>query len=446
MTGCVAPAAAFGLLLLQAASSSVSGLDAIDRDISAGVYGNVDRLYVMRGARSSRTTTIRATIARSAAAASDRSGAATAAQTQAGCTSSTTCIPTGILYYKGRDIHTLQSVTKSIAATAIGIALRRGEIRTLEQPFLEHFADKDLSRIDPRLRKATIADLLTMRSGIEWHEQDRPLGDTNTTIQLERSRTGSSSRSISRWMPRPAPSGPTTAAAASCCRASSATRPAASSTTTCANSSSRRLASRISTGRKPRPAILTPKAGCISPAAGLARIGELYLRDGVWNGQRILPERWVQQATRVTRRDVAPGWDYGYQWWITSQDGVDVWAGRGFGGQLLLVIPARDTVAVAYAWNVFGGPRAKPRLAAHRRAHCREVSAFRSSYLWYGLKSSGAPNGTLSSSRMPAAPWSSARRPCRAPRSAPTHSCRGVLIRIDREVVDVRNGQLLNRR
>jgi hypothetical protein len=31
-----------------------------------------------------------------------------------------------------------------------------------------------------------------------------------------------------------------------------------------------------------------------------------------------------------------------------------VWAGRGFGGQLLLVIPARDTVAVVLAWNVFG--------------------------------------------------------------------------------------------
>ena len=44
----------------------------------------------------------------------------------------------------------------------------------------------------------------------------------------------------------------------------------------------------------------------------------------------------------------------GYQWWITSRGGVDVWAGRGFGGQLLLVIPSRDLVAVVLAWNVFG--------------------------------------------------------------------------------------------
>lgn len=44
---------------------------------------------------------------------------------------------------------------------------------------------------------------------------------------------------------------------------------------------------------------------------------------------------------------------------VTSRNGVDIWAGRGFGGQLLLVIPARDIVGVVPAWNVFGTP-AKP--------------------------------------------------------------------------------------
>ena len=50
------------------------------------------------------------------------------------------------------------------------------------------------------------------------------------------------------------------------------------------------------------------------------------------------------------------GWDYGYQWWVMSHDGADIWAGRGFGGQLLIVIPSRDIVAVVNAWNVFGTP------------------------------------------------------------------------------------------
>ena len=90
-------------------------------------------------------------------------------------------------YYQGRDVHTLQSVTKSIAATVIGVALGRGEIAALDRPFLQYFKDRDLSRVDPRLHRATLDDLLTMRSGIEWHEQDRPLDDTNTTVQLEKS-------------------------------------------------------------------------------------------------------------------------------------------------------------------------------------------------------------------------------------------------------------------
>jgi hypothetical protein len=47
VTAWVRSAAAFGLLL-QTAAPAVPALDAIDRDISAGVYGNVDRLYVVR--------------------------------------------------------------------------------------------------------------------------------------------------------------------------------------------------------------------------------------------------------------------------------------------------------------------------------------------------------------------------------------------------------------
>jgi CubicO group peptidase (beta-lactamase class C family) len=48
----------------------------------------------------------------------------------------------------------------------------------------------------------------------------------------------------------------------------------------------------------------------------------------------------------------APG--YGYQWWRYDRRGVDVWAGNGFGGQFLLVVPQHRLVAVVNSWNVFG--------------------------------------------------------------------------------------------
>jgi CubicO group peptidase (beta-lactamase class C family) len=97
------------------------------------------------------------------------------------------------------------------------------------------------------------------------------------------------------------------------------------------------------------------EGGLYLTAEDLAKIGYLYLQDGVWDGNRILPAGWVRDATTRHATAVGGGWDYGYQWWITSRNGVDVWAGRGFGGQLLLVVPARDLVAVVNSWNVFGG-------------------------------------------------------------------------------------------
>ncbi|HEX6643261.1 MAG TPA: serine hydrolase, partial [Gemmatimonadales bacterium] len=76
-------------------------------------------------------------------------------------------------WWQGGDLHTLQSVTKSVTATLIGIAQAQGEIGGFDTPLLSFFGAYDLSNVDPRLRQATLADLLTMRSGIEWHESDR---------------------------------------------------------------------------------------------------------------------------------------------------------------------------------------------------------------------------------------------------------------------------------
>jgi len=352
--------------LLQAAPP-VSSLEAIDRDARAGAYGNIDRLLVIRKG----TSVIDARYPRDYRDISrGRRGPIGCGQ---GCDDPAWMHefnyfhPEWHPYYQGRDVHSLQSVTKSIAATMIGIALGRGEIKTLEQPFLEHFTSKDLSRVDSRLRKATIADVLTMRSGIEWHEQDRPLDETNTTIQLERSRDW-----IQFTLDQPMDAAPGTAWAY--------------------NSGGSQLLSGIilnATGRHiddyAREYLFAPlgitdfhwkktptghpdtEGGLYLSADALARIGQLYLNDGMWNGRRVLPDGWVKQATARHAANVSPGWDYGYQWWITSQDGVKVWAGRGFGGQFLFVIPARETVAVVYAWNVFGTPApaiARPLLEA----------------------------------------------------------------------------------
>ena len=341
-------------------SQGVNGeaLAAIDAGARAGTYGNVDAILVTRNGRlvaDYRYTRDYAEISR---------GRIDALGCGEGCTDASRMHafnyyhPRWHPYYGGTSVHTLQSVTKSIAATVIGIALEKGDIKTLDEPFLEFFKSQrelDLTRVDPRLHRATLRDLLTMRSGIEWHESDRPLDETNTTWQLEQSKDW-----IAFTLAQPMDADP--------------------GTTWTYNSGGSALMAGIvrrATGRhidayaaehlfaplgirafhwKTTPTgYPDTEGGLYLSAPDLAKIGYLYLRGGLWEKRRVLPEGFVRDATSPHAKGVAGTWDYGLQWWVTSRGGAEICAGRGFGGQLLIVIPSRDIVAVVNAWNVFGG-------------------------------------------------------------------------------------------
>jgi CubicO group peptidase (beta-lactamase class C family) len=87
-----------------------------------------------------------------------------------------------------------------------------------------------------------------------------------------------------------------------------------------------------------------------------ARFGLLYLNDGVWNGERILPEGWVKYTT--TPADAAPKGEYGALWWLNAgQKGnpsnrllpnvpTDAFSAQGFEGQYVYVIPSKKLVVV----------------------------------------------------------------------------------------------------
>jgi CubicO group peptidase (beta-lactamase class C family) len=87
-----------------------------------------------------------------------------------------------------------------------------------------------------------------------------------------------------------------------------------------------------------------------------ARFGLLYLHDGVWQGERILPERWAEYARTPT--PAAPRQEYGAHWWLPSvrerskaqARGVslpeDMFFAQGFEGQNIFVIPSRKLVIV----------------------------------------------------------------------------------------------------
>jgi CubicO group peptidase (beta-lactamase class C family) len=76
-----------------------------------------------------------------------------------------------------------------------------------------------------------------------------------------------------------------------------------------------------------------------------AKIGELYRNDGVWAGERILPEGWVAAST-APAYTFTQGNGYGYLWWKVGGLGVPAYAAVGYRQQWILVVPERELVVV----------------------------------------------------------------------------------------------------
>jgi CubicO group peptidase (beta-lactamase class C family) len=99
-----------------------------------------------------------------------------------------------------------------------------------------------------------------------------------------------------------------------------------------------------------------------------AKFGLLYLRDGVWEGERVLPEGWVDFAT--TPPPAAKNSDtYGAGWWLTPPEGTGkpyrslvlgadmkgAYSAQGYQGQVILIVPRKDLVIVRL--GLFGDGR-----------------------------------------------------------------------------------------
>ena len=80
-------------------------------------------------------------------------------------------------------------------------------------------------------------------------------------------------------------------------------------------------------------------------ARDFARFGLLYLRDGMWDGTRLLPAGWVDDARTPVSVDEEDGTQYGSQWWVSADDWGTFWA-NGYEGQRIFVVPALDAVVV----------------------------------------------------------------------------------------------------
>lgn len=334
-------------------------LDSLVARARRGVYGNTDQLVVIRNGQS--VLNERFALDYRALSRGKKSPIGCGTDACDGRTSTNEynyLDPETHPYYRGSSLHTLQSVTKSVTATLFGVALQQKALTTLQSPLLSHLRSYASIPPDRRLEQATLVDLLTMRSGIEWHENDRPLDSTNTTLQLEASPDW-----IRFTLAQPMDANPGSKWVYNSGGSALMAEVLLAATGVHVDEYARRelfgpLGITFQWKKTPTGHPDT-EGGLYLAATDLAKIGQLYLDDGVWNGRRLLPEGWAREATsrvvnHTTANPSSPG--YGYQWWRYDRRGTEVWAGNGFGGQFLLVLPAHRIVAVANSWNVFGTP------------------------------------------------------------------------------------------
>ena len=264
-------------------------------------------------------------------------------------------------YYKDTDLHTIQSVSKSVTSALIGIAIERGEINGLNEKIAQYFPNHSSQFIDPLKSKITIEDLLTMRAGIKWDESSHAYTNPmNNAASMENSNNWIDYILSLPMEYKPGEkfvynSGITVLLSHILHEASGMH----------ANEYAEKyLFNKLGIQDyfwKKTPNNLTDaEGGLYLSTRDFAKIGMLYLNDGRWNGSQIITNEWVELTMSPDTDIEESSRKYGFQWWlIPYENNQEKWmySGSGYGGQYLLIVPEYQLVMVFNGWNIFDIPR-----------------------------------------------------------------------------------------
>jgi CubicO group peptidase (beta-lactamase class C family) len=256
--------------------------------------------------------------------------------------------PLGRVSYNASMVHDLRSVTKSLTSLVVGIAVDRGWIKDLDAPVLSFFPEYADLR-NPEKDRITLRHFLMMSTGLAWDESIPYSNPDNSENRLYEAKDP-----YRFVLERPVADPPGLVF----------------NYVTGAPTVLGAMVHKV-TG-KPFDAVekevLLDPLGITDtewihfdngdPMAGgglrlrardLAKIGQLVLTHGAWNGKQVVSADWIAQST-APRLNAYSMYFYGYQWWLGRSlvDGrqVDWIAGRGYGGQRLFIIPSLDIVMV----------------------------------------------------------------------------------------------------
>lgn len=243
--------------------------------------------------------------------------------------------------------HVLWSLSKSFDSTAVGLAIAEGKLK-LDDPVLKFFPTEAPAEPSDNLKAMKVRDLLTMSCG---HDVETKIPNNAPTVK--------------EFLSLPVPHTPGTHFQYN----------------TYGSYMLSAIVSKV-TGQTAldflKPRLFEPlgienphwDASPEGPSLGgyglylctedIAKFGQLYLQKGKWKGKQLLPESWVEQATRKQvpndqeeHAKIGVDWQqgYGFQFWRCTHE---AYRGDGRAGQLCAVIPAQDlVVAITADANAF---------------------------------------------------------------------------------------------
>jgi len=238
--------------------------------------------------------------------------------------------------YSQHTLHESYSITKSVISALVGIALKIGCISSLDDPVLDYFPDRDFMNMDDQKEAITIQHLLTMSSGLSWDQDEmtsHPDWVQYTLDQPVIHQPGAT------WFYSNGGPHVLSALIQSACGVDTQ------------EFADKHLFSLLGIKNYRWQRALDGHSnggwGLAMTPRDMAKIGYLYLRDGAWDGEQILPKDWVMNSSTVYFQIPNPlePWDlyYGYLWWI---HGDGPYAAHGTKGQFIYLIPEKDLVVV----------------------------------------------------------------------------------------------------
>jgi CubicO group peptidase (beta-lactamase class C family)/sugar lactone lactonase YvrE len=230
--------------------------------------------------------------------------------------------------YQPGEIHDIASVTKVVTSTLVGIAVDKGYISSVDERVLDFFPDRVIANLDDRKRAMTLKHLLTMTSGLELDEDSECTKDA-VQCALDLPMVAEPGTVFEYF------SAPPLLFSAIVEQTTGMNLLQFARTYLFAPL----VISNAIWEASPNGHTLGAGSLRITPH-DLARFAQMILQRGMWNGQRVVSEAWLGEAT-----DIHVGETYGYYWNHYPEFPI-FFGGGGAMGQRFIVSPDNDLVVV----------------------------------------------------------------------------------------------------